>query len=145
MAYRKRGKPSKWWQLSNLNKQFLFQYAKPDEFFVGLVDRKPAVAAILQIDQKAQDWQIIDQDKPKPALYIHWLCVHRHFSGKGLPQKMIDFAVRLAQKNNIKLLRVDTNAREKKLRKIYEGLGFKLVGIQQEDYRKTAFYQKKVD
>ncbi len=32
-----------------------------------------------------------------------------------------------------------------KLRKIYENLGFHLVATIQEDYRKTAFYQKKID
>ena len=97
------GKPSKWWQLQNLNKKFLFQYAKPEEFYVGLVDKKPAVAAILQIDQKAQDWEAIDKDKSKPALYIHWLCVHRHFSGKDLPKEMVNFAAKFAKKNNINL------------------------------------------
>ena len=33
---------------------------------------------------------------------------------------------------------------DKKLKKIYENLGFKLADIQEENYRKTAFYQKKV-
>jgi len=138
-------KPSKWWQLQNLNRKFLFQYAKQEEFFVGLVDNKPAVAAILQIDQKAQNWKSIDKGTPQLALYIHWLCVHRQFAGMGLPKAMVDFATQLAKERNIKLLRADTNAKEMQLRKIYENLGFRLVGVEQEDYRKTAFYQKKIN
>ncbi len=43
---------------------------------------------------------------------------------------MIDFATKLAKRNNINLLRLDTNAKEKKLKKIFEDLGFNLVGIQ---------------
>ncbi len=57
---------------------------------------------------------------------------------------MVDFAEKLAEKHNRELLRVDSNAEETKLRKIYEDLGFNLVTIKQEDYRKTAFYQKGV-
>ena len=62
----------------------------------------------------------------------------------GLPKIIIDFAAHLAQGENIGLLRVDTNANEMKLRKIYEDLGFYLVAVQKGDYRETAFYQKKL-
>ena len=136
--------PSKWWQPQNMNREFLLQYANPDEFYVGLIDGKPAVAAIFQFDQRNQDWTSIDKSKHQKALYVHWLCVHRHFAGMGLPEIMVDFAQKKALENNIKLLRVDTNAAHAKLRRIYEDLGFTLVGIEQEDYRKTAFYQRRI-
>lgn len=134
--------PSKWWQPQNLNQEFLLQYAKPQEFFAVLVDKKPAAAAILQLNQNAQDWKNVDKNKSQPALYIHWLCVKRQFSNQGLPKLIIDFAKQLAKNNNVNLLRVDTNAEEQKLRDLYEELGFNLVSIEQEDYRKTAFYQQ---
>ncbi len=134
--------PSKWWSLKNLNRKFLLQYAKPDEFYVALINNEPAAAAILQFNQKAQDWKSIDGDRRQPALYIHWLCVHRKFADNNLTKIMVNFASTLAQAQNINLLRVDTNAEELKLRKIYEGLDFQLADIKQEDYRKTAFYQK---
>lgn len=137
--------PSKWWQPQNMNLAFLSQFAEPEDFYVGLVDEKPAVSAILQFDQRNQGWTSVDKDQPQKALYIHWLCVHRDFAGKGLPKIMIDFAAQKAQEHNINLLRVDTNASEMKLRKIYEDLGFTLVGIEHEDYRKTAFYQKAIN
>ena len=137
-------KPSKWWQLQNLNREFLLEYAKLEEFYVGTIRDKGAVAAILQFSQTSQDWQSIDKNNPKPALYIHWLCIDPKFAGMGLPKLMIDFAAQKAQSNNVNLLRADTNASEMKLRKIYEELGFDLVGIGQEDYRQTAFYQKRI-
>lgn len=37
---------SKWWRLENLNRKFLLRHAKEDEFYVGLVDGVPAVAAV---------------------------------------------------------------------------------------------------
>ena len=136
--------PSKWWKPKNLNRKFLLQYAKPEEFFVALANGKSAAAAILQLSQNAQDWKNIDKDNPQKALYIHWLCVVREFAGQGLSKKMIDFAKEYARKSMVRLLRVDTNADEKKLRKLYEDLGFVLAGEDQEDYRKTAFYEMKI-
>lgn len=136
--------PSKWWKPENLNKEVLLKYAKPEEFYVGLVDGEPAAAEILQTSQDAQDWQEIDKGKSVKALYVHWLCVDRKFAGQGLPGKMIDFAKDFAREKGVNLIRVDTNADEKKLRKIYEDLGFKLVAEIKEDYRTTAFYQMPV-
>ena len=137
--------PSKWWQPENLNKEFLYKFAKSEEFYVGLADKRPAIAAVLQIGQNAQDWQLIDNGKNIPALYIHWLAVHRNFAGTGLSVKMISYASTFAKKHNLSFLRADTNADIAKLRKVYENLGFKCVSILQESYRKTAFYQKKVN
>lgn len=136
--------PSKWWKLENLNKEFLLQYAKPEEFYVGMVEGQPAVAAVLPKEQTAQDWQNIDHGKIQPALYMHWLCVSRNFAGKGCVREMVEFATMLAQKEGINFLRVDTDADEDKLRKLYEDLGFCLVGAKAEDYRNTVFYQKEI-
>jgi ribosomal protein S18 acetylase RimI-like enzyme len=139
------GKPvSKWWKLENLNLSFLCQYARPEEFYVLSVDSQPAAAAILQISQNAQDWQVVDREGNHKALYVHWLCVGYDFHGQGLSQKMIDFAKELAREQNITMLRADTNASEDKLRDVYESLGFQLVTILKEDYRQTALYELRV-
>lgn len=134
--------PSESWQTKNLNKEYLSKYAKPDEFFVVLVDEKPAAAAILQFEQTAQDWSAVDKDNPPKVLYIHWLAVAREFAGKGLPKVLVDFAQEYARKHGVELLRLDTNAEETKLRKIYEDLGFALIAVIPEDNRETALYQK---
>jgi GNAT superfamily N-acetyltransferase len=135
---------TKWWELENLNKEFLLKYAKPEEFYVGMIGETPAVAAILQCSQEAQDWKTIDGDNPRSALYVHWLAVSPDYKGKALTARMIEFASRLAKENGVNLLRADTDASSKKLGKVYERLGFKLAGTKKEDYRETAFYQKEV-
>ena len=137
--------PSMWWKPQNMNRDFLLQHAEPNEFYAVLVDGKPAAAEILQDNQRNQSWKGIDGDWQKSALYIHWLCVDREFSGRNLPKILINFAAQQAKKRNLKLLRLDTNADETKLRKIYEDLGFSLMGAEQEAHQKTAFYQKTVD
>ncbi len=137
--------PSKWWKMENLNREFLLKHAKEDEFYVGLVNGVPAVAAVLMLLDSNEEWKNVDVDHSQKALYIHWLCVDRQFAGRNLPKRMIDFTQRLAKKNGVGFLRLDANADKTKLQNIYEDLGFRLVGTIQEDARTSAFYQKMVD
>lgn len=137
--------PSRWWQPQNMNRKFMLQHAQPDEFYAALIDGKSAAAVILQDNERNQSWKSVDKDRPKAALYVHWLCVDRQFAGKNLPRVMIDFASQQALKRNFKLLRLDTDFDEMKLRKIYEDLGFKLVAVEEEGNNNVAFYEKKVD
>ena len=134
--------PSKWWHPQNMNKEFFLLHAEPEEFYVAIVDGKPAAAEIIQWDQRNQDWSSVDTETSPTALYIHWLCVDPKYSGIGLPKIMIEHAEKLAAEKQVQLIRVDTNAAEKKLREIYESLGFHLVGTHKENYRATAFYEK---
>lgn len=133
---------SKWWSLENLNRDFLLKYAKSDEFYVGLADDEPVVAAIIQFEQSGQDWKYIDGERVVSALYIHWLCVAREYAGKAFLKTIVDFAERMAAERGVDFLRADTNAGVMKLRKVYEDLGFDLVSVKKEDYRQTAFYHK---
>jgi ribosomal protein S18 acetylase RimI-like enzyme len=134
--------PSKWWDSQNLNKEFLFQYAKPQEFFTLTMDNRPIAAVVLQIDQNAQDWIAIDGQKEVPAMYIHWLCVRREFAGRDIPRKVVESAAVIALRDGIGILRADTDADEANLCAVYESIGFELIGRAEEGYRRTAFYQK---
>jgi GNAT superfamily N-acetyltransferase len=136
-------KPSDSWKPSNMNKEFMLKQAEPSEFYVALVGGRPAAGMILQDNERNQSWKAIDKGKPVNALYIHWLCVAREHSGTGLPKIMIDFAASYAKSHSIHVLRLDTNANETKLRRIYENLGFDLVSTEPEADRVTAFFQKK--
>lgn len=136
--------PSIWWKPENMNRSFLLQHAEPNEFFVALVNNKPAASVILQDSERNQSWKSVDGDNPKKALYIHWLCVARDFANQGFSKTMIDFAAGEASKRGVKLLRLDTDADEEKLRKLYEGLGFHLMGIEGGQKRRVAFYQKNI-
>src|SRR5579883_1691614 len=107
--------PNKWWQPQNMNREFMLKQAEPNEFYVGCMNNIPAVAMILQDNQRNQNWHYIDKHKEVKALYIHWLCVARKFAGKGLPEKMVSFAHTYAKEHSLSFLRVDTNADEEKL------------------------------
>jgi len=136
--------PSSWWKPENMNIEFLFKHTEPDEYYVAMVGDKPAASMVLQETERNQSWKSVDRDKQKKALYIHWLCVHRDFAGKGFPKKMVDFAKVEAKKRGFSLLRLDTSANEKKLCLVYEDLGFILMGTEDDSGHKTAFYQDRV-
>lgn len=136
---------SKWWRPQNMSRAFLLQHAEPEEFYVAMVADQLAGSVILQETERNQSWRFIDGDVSKQALYLHWLCVARKFAGQGIPRVIVDFAVNEANKRGLKLLRLDTNAKEEKLCKLYESLGFHLMGTEQGGDNLTAFYQKKLD
>ncbi|MBI3342468.1 GNAT family N-acetyltransferase [Candidatus Curtissbacteria bacterium] len=135
---------SQWWRPENMNRNFLLKYAELDEFYVALVNGAPAASVILQDNERNQSWKGVDGKNPRKALYIHWLCVARNFAHKGYSKEMVSFAEHEAERKNFKLLRLDTDAKEKKLCELYEDLGFKLMGIEDEGDHLTAFYQKNV-
>lgn len=136
--------PNKWWHPDSLTTDFLLRYVKPHEFYVITVDGISAAAVVLQITDTPQ-WNHIDGDHPKRALYIHWLCVARKFAGKGMPSRLIALAEATARDKKLRFLRVDTNADEPKLRRMYESWGFVGIAERNEGYRKTIFYQKEIE
>ena len=135
--------PSKWWKPENMNREFMLQHTEPNEYYVAEVDGKLAASMVLQETERNQSWKSVDGDKPKKALYVHWLCVYRDFAGKGLPLKMIAYANGEAKKRGFHRLRLDTEANQPKLCQIYKNLGFKLMGVVADSGHNTAFFEKK--
>lgn len=133
---------NQWWDPQNMNPDFLLQHIEPNEFYVAMIDGRPAASVILQETERNQSWEYIDNGNSQKALYVHWLCVAREFAGMGYSKVMIDFAAEEAIKRGLSLLRLDTNAEEEKLCKLYERLGFELMGVELEDEHSTAYYQK---
>ena len=136
-------KPNKWWHPDILNRDFLLRYIKPQEFFTIHVDGEPAAAAALQVTDTLQ-WEVIDKDRPKRALYIHWLCVARKYAGQGMPMRLLAYAEETARAQEVFFLRVDTDADKPKLRGMYESAGFVAIKELNEGYRRTVFYQKEI-
>lgn len=133
--------PSKWWQPQHMNRQFMLQHAEPEEFFVLLIDDQPAASCVLQDSERNQSWQAVDGDQSQPALYVHWVCVHRDYAGQNLVTDLIKFAKEQAIERGFTRLRLDTDADQPKLCELYESLGFKKVGEEQDGSHHTAFYE----
>lgn len=63
--------------------------------------------------------------KNKNNIYIHRLAIHPEFQGKGLAQKLMNFAEKYAKKNNFSSIRLDTFSKNKKNQLFYELRGYK--------------------
>lgn len=132
---------SKWWEPKNMNRTFMLQQAEPKEFCVVLVNKKAAASFILQDTERNQSWEYVDKTHRQPALYMHWLTVSREFAGKGLPKIMVDFAKKEARKKKLRFVRLDADANQSKLMRIYSDLGFLLMAIEQDGKNKIAYFQ----
>ncbi|MBU0974640.1 GNAT family N-acetyltransferase [Patescibacteria group bacterium] len=132
--------PGEWWKPENMNRKFLLQHTEPDEYFVALIDEKPAASMILQETERNQSWKSVDGNK-KSALYVHWLCVNREFASQGLSDELIKFAKKESKKRGFSRLRLDTDGEKEKLCSIYKNMGFTLMGTDREGTHLTAFYQ----
>lgn len=75
------------------------------------------------------------------SAYVHRLVCSRSFAGKGVSSAMLDWAVNKAKQEDRRDLRLDTDAKRKKLMEVYERYGFKLVAIRRIlDFLESALY-----
>ncbi|APC40053.1 GNAT family N-acetyltransferase [Clostridium estertheticum] len=111
------------WKDEHLTREKLLVGINEDAFYIGKVSADNACCMILQWD----DVLFWPKAKENEAGYIHKLCVRREYSGIGLSQKMVEFAIAECRKRNIGYLRLDTGFNKKKLCNLYESLGFKFV------------------
>lgn len=130
------------WQLEHLTVDALSNLARPDDFYVGLVNNKVTVAAILKTACSVQDWALLDQSDTAAALYVHYLAVPREFAGQQMARQMLDFANTVAQNNQCDRLRLDVSAHEDKLIALYQQLGFQVSTVIRHDAGDTALLER---
>ena len=92
-------------------------------------------------DYHAIEWsQLVEDDK---VAVIHILAVSPDYQGTGIGSEMIREAIRLAQTNGMKAIRLDALASNTPAHKIYNALGFEYRGLQHlyaENTGWTDFY-----
>ncbi|MCB2362210.1 GNAT family N-acetyltransferase [Clostridium estertheticum] len=129
------------WKDEHLIREKLLVGINEDAFYIGKVSADNACCMILQWD----DVLFWPKAKENEAGYIHKLCVRREYSGIGLSQKMVEFAIAECRKRNIGYLRLDTGFNKKKLCNLYESLGFKFVGkILLDNRGEFALFEMKI-
>jgi GNAT superfamily N-acetyltransferase len=124
------------WNLESLSDANLATHCQPHEVFVGELVDQPVVAALIQ-DRDPDVWP-----DDGTALIIHKLSVRRAHAGRGLANRMLDFAGERARSQGKKWLRLDTDATRPKLREFYERSGFTHVGFKTLGHLQLALYEK---
>ena len=60
--------------------------------------------------------------------YIHRVCIHPEFQGKGFAQAMMDFAEDFTRSNGFDSVRLDTFSQNKRNQQFYEQRGYQKLG-----------------
>ena len=60
--------------------------------------------------------------------YIHRVCIHPEFQGKGFAQTMMDFAEDYSKSNGFDSVRLDTFSQNKRNQQFYEQRGYQKLG-----------------
>lgn len=89
-----------------------------------------AAAKINQTQEKEYafvDW--LYSAEPDEVLVMHTLVVSPFAKGKGLGKQFIAFYEKRAKEQGCKVLRIDTNEKNKRARALYQYLGFREAGV----------------
>lgn len=104
---------------------------KRDDLFVMFDEGKLVAAAIInQIqvkDYKYVTWKHNPSDNE--IMVLHTLVVNPLEKNKGYGKAFVSFYEEYAKQHNCTELRIDTNAINKRARKMYEKLGYEEIGI----------------
>lgn len=101
------------------------------ELYVALLEEEIVASAIInsaQVDvYEKGEWQYDVEDEE--ILVLHTLTVDPRAGGKGIGRAFVDFYEKLAIERGRPYLRLDTNAKNARARKMYKSLGYEEVGI----------------
>lgn len=129
------------WKVADLTKERLLQGVTEENFCIGRIAEDNACSMILQWYDPLFWPDAIENE----AGYIHKLCVRRKYSGMGLSQKMVEYAVSECKKRGIRYLRLDTGWSRASLCRLYESFGFMKVGKKMINEREFALYEMEID
>ena len=101
------------------------------ELYVALLEEEIVASAIINSAQvevyEKGEWQYNAADEE--ILVPHTLTVDPRAGGKGIGQTFVDFYEKLAIERERPYLRLDTNRKNSRARKMYKSLGYEEIGI----------------
>ena len=101
------------------------------DLFVMEEGGKVVGAAILNQTQVPEyygaPWEFLARDEE--VMVLHTLTIDPNTAGKGYGKTFVAFYEQYARENGCRVLRMDTNRRNARARKMYAGLGYREIGI----------------
>lgn len=102
-----------------------------EELYVALLEGAIVASAIINTTQvdvyEKGSWQYdVEEEK---VFVLHTLTVDPLAGGKGIGRAFVDFYEKLAIERGRPYLRLDTNAKNARARKMYKTLGYEEIGI----------------
>lgn len=121
-------------------REFLEEAIKKQELYLGRKDGKILSCMILNHscheNYKKISWRI--QAEEQEVLVIHALGVHPAFSGQGIAKQMVQKAIKIAEKEKGKTIRLDVLQGNIPAEKAYLKMGFQYCGTVKMFYPDTG-------
>ncbi len=99
-----------------------------DELYVFIANAKiigaVTLSTIMDEEYKSVSWLT----KNSKNLYVHRLCIHPNFQGKGYAQSLMDFAETNAKEKEFLSVRLDTFSRNIRNQNFYKTRGYQQLG-----------------
>ena len=86
-------------------------------------------------------------EDPEGLVWLGWYCVRADQRGKGLGRKLLEWTIEKAKSEGFKILKLytSTDPNEARAQELYEKMGFKLIGEEQEkDEKYKTLYRERV-
>ena len=125
---------------------FLIKSIENNELYIGKIDG--CIVACMVLNHEYNDgyndiqWSI--QAKDLEIFVIHALGVDPTFSGNGIAKQMVQRVIEMAQKNNIKTIRLDVLGGNIPAEKAYTKMGFTYLDTIQMFYEDTGWTDYKL-
>lgn len=110
--------------------EYLENAVKSGQMYITLCGEK--IIGAMVVNNKCADgydgakWNV--EASENEVTVIHILCVLPEFSGKGVGARMVRYAIKLAQENAQKAIRLDVLEGNLPAERLYKSVGFKCVG-----------------
>lgn len=115
------------WDKNYPTKESFVNYIIENELYVYQIDSK--IVAMIVITDKEDTWYKDVAWSIKDNYYVvHRLAVSSEYAGKGIGKKMLWFAIELAKKNKIDIIKIDTYSKNIRTPRLFTSLGFKYIG-----------------
>lgn len=106
-----------------------------------LRDQKKCIGMIVLNEDQDNEYQKVNWNgEEEGVLVIHRLCIHPDRRGKGLANKLMNFAEEYAIENNYKSIRLDAYSANIAAVRLYEKRGYNKIGQVFFPGRKYPFY-----
>lgn len=129
----------KLWQLDELAADQIREQVENGMFWLAKADGEAAGCVRFQLADEEYWGDVPHAD----SAFVHRLAVKRKFAGKGIAQKLLDWAKIKAAAEGREFLRLDCINRET-LRRVYENYGFAFHSLKERKPYTVARYQFKL-
>lgn len=130
------------------NNQWDESYPKVEDFILDIeneelyiYDLKGEIQGFICVNYiEPVEYKDLEWSSEKNFMVIHRMAVDKNVRNKSIGKKLMEFAERLSQSNNINFLKTDTNSVNIKMNSLFKKCGFNFVGEIKFLGKESPFY-----